>query len=81
MKEKNYIEVKTSKGRARLYKGRSLLERPKSYQPVCILRDIDHDGFNWLALFKTKRGLRYGIYKENDDKSYSLIYGLLEFIE
>ena len=78
---KTFTEVETTDGKARLYKGFTQYEAPKSYTQVKVLWHNIGNNYNpsTLTLNKAKDGsLRYEIYRDGNFYPY---FGRLEFIE
>jgi len=77
---KTFSEIETNKGRARLYKGFTQCDAPKSYTKVGVLGHSIGNNYNpsTLTLHKAKDGsLRYEIYRDGNFYPY---FGRFEFI-
>ena len=74
------ILINTSKGKAKLYKGRPLNGAPVTYKKICVLGHDLGNNYNpgTLTLYKNKQGVyKYEIYR---DGSIYPFYGTLEFL-
>ena len=77
---KSYIEVNTNKGRARLYRGFTQGDIPKTYKQINVLSHSIGNNYNssLLTLFQAKdKSLRYEIYRDRNIYPY---YGKFEYI-
>jgi len=77
---KNYREIETSNGKARIYKGFTQYEAPKTYKKIGTLSHSIGDNYNpsTLTLYKAKDGgLRYEIYRDGNFYPY---FGKFEYI-
>jgi len=76
----NYIEVKTSKGKGRIYKGSPKAERPVTYRYFTTVNHNIGNGYNSsvMKLFTNRAGvLKYEIYRDGNLFPY---YGTFEFL-
>ena len=76
---KNFIEVRTDEGGARLFKGRPLSDCPKTYKFLRVIRHSIGNAYNsdLLSLYKNRQGvLKYEIYRDGCFYPY---YGNIEF--
>ena len=73
------MKIKTSKGEAILYKGRSRGEVPKTYKKIDVIGHNLGNDYNssLLTLYKAQDGtLRYEMYRDGNFYPY---YGKIEF--
>lgn len=78
---KSFIETETTKGKARLFKGFTQSDTPKSYKKIGVLGHNMGDHYNpgTLTLYKTKDGsFRYEIYRDGNIYPY---FGRFELIK
>ena len=77
---KNYIEINTNKGAARLYKGKSLANCPSTYRKFAVINHNIGNNYNSsiITLYTNRQGkLKYEIYRDGNFFPY---YGTFEFL-